>query len=225
MLHFLTANSNWMADGTFKMAPQLFFQLYTIHAIRDNLVFPCLCALLGRKNRRTYEEMWRLIKMYAPNLNPRFCILDFELAAKSAIISAFPHIEVRGCFFHLSQSIWRKIQDLGLKVTYTDDEDTRLYCRMLASLAFLPPEKITEHFEELQENMRGTWINAWVSSMTTLRTIILEDSAEGVVGAQIPRGPLHVLLSSFGLYTTGTKSISRVQIINWKVVQRHAIHV
>ena len=71
MLHFLTANSNWMADGTFKMAPQLFFQLYTIHAINDNHVFPCLYALLGGKNRRTYEEMWRQIKMYALNLNPR----------------------------------------------------------------------------------------------------------------------------------------------------------
>ena len=97
--------------------------------------------------------MWRLIKMYAPNLNPRFCILDFELTAKSAIISAFPHIEFRGCFFHLSQSIRRKIQDLGLRVTYTDDEDIRLYCRMNASLALFPPEKITGHFEELQKDM------------------------------------------------------------------------
>lgn len=153
MLRFMTANSNWMADGTFKVAPQLFFQLYTIHVIKDNHVFPCLYALLAGKNRRTYEEMWRLIKMYAPNLNPRICILDFELTAKSAIISAFPHIEVRGCFFHLCQSIWRKIQDLGLRVTYTDDEDTRLYCRMLGSLAFLSPEKITGHFEKLQEDM------------------------------------------------------------------------
>ena len=124
MLRFMTANSNWMADGTFKVAPQLFFQLYAIHVIRDNHVFPCLYALLAGKNRRTYENMWRLIKMYAPNLNPRFCILDFDLTAKAAIISAFPRIEVRGCFFHLCQSIWRKIQDLGLRVTYTDDEDT-----------------------------------------------------------------------------------------------------
>ncbi|KAL8621140.1 hypothetical protein ACOMHN_004811 [Nucella lapillus] len=153
MLRFMTANSNWIADGMFKVAPQRFFQLYTIHVIKDNHVFPCLYAILAGKNRRTYEEMWRLIKMYAPNLNPRFCILDFELTAKAAIISAFPHIEVRGCFFHLCQSIWRKTQDLGLRVTYTDDEDTRLYCRMLASLAFLSPEKITGHFEKLQEDM------------------------------------------------------------------------
>ena len=67
---------------------------------------------------------------------------------------------------------------------------------MLASLAFLPPEKITEHFEELQEDMSGRDMDQRLGElyMTTLRTIILEDSAEGVVGAQIPRGPLHVLL-------------------------------
>ncbi|KAL8587321.1 hypothetical protein ACOMHN_045568 [Nucella lapillus] len=100
----MTANSNWMADGTFKVAPQLFFS--AVHH-----------------------------------------------SSKAAIISAFPHIEVRGCFFHLCQSIWRKTQDLWLRVTYTDDEDTRLYCRMLASLAFLSPEKITGHFEKLQEDM------------------------------------------------------------------------
>lgn len=97
--------------------------------------------------------MWRLIKLYAPNLNPRFCIIDFELTAKAAIISAFPHVEVRGCFFHLCQSIWRKIQDLGLRVTYTDDENTRLYCRMLAALAFLTPDAIPGHFEKLQDDL------------------------------------------------------------------------
>ncbi|KAL8588584.1 hypothetical protein ACOMHN_034038 [Nucella lapillus] len=43
VLRFMTANSNWMADGTFKVAPQLFFQLYTIHVIKDNHVIPCLC--------------------------------------------------------------------------------------------------------------------------------------------------------------------------------------
>ena len=45
---------------------------------------------------------------------------------------------------------------------------------------------------------------------------MLEDSTVGEDGTQIPRGPLHVLLSSFGQFVIGTKSISRVQIINWK---------
>ncbi|KAL8617649.1 hypothetical protein ACOMHN_047895 [Nucella lapillus] len=45
---------------------------------------------------------------------------------------------------------------------------------------------------------------------------MLEDSAVGEDGTKIPRGTLHVLLSSFGQFATGTKSISRVQIINWK---------
>jgi hypothetical protein len=46
---------------------------------------------------------------------------------------------------------------------------------------------------------------------------MLEDSAVGEDGTQIPHRPLHVLISSFGQFTTGINLISRVQITNWKV--------
>ena len=35
MLSILRTSQSWYADGTFKVAPQQFYQLYTIHAEKD----------------------------------------------------------------------------------------------------------------------------------------------------------------------------------------------
>ncbi|CAK8686790.1 unnamed protein product [Clavelina lepadiformis] len=41
--------------------------------------------------------------------------IDFELASKAALIEAFPQTHIYGCYFHLGQSLWRKIQENGLQ--------------------------------------------------------------------------------------------------------------
>ena len=48
-LSLLTGSETWYADGTFKVLPEYFFQLYTIHAERDGFVYPCEYALLPDK--------------------------------------------------------------------------------------------------------------------------------------------------------------------------------
>jgi hypothetical protein len=35
---------------------------------------------------------------------------DFETAVHSSIREVFPDINTKGCFFHFTQSIWRKAQ-------------------------------------------------------------------------------------------------------------------
>ena len=45
MLRQVEQATTLMCDGTFKVAPRLFFQLYVIHAIRDNYTFPCAYAV------------------------------------------------------------------------------------------------------------------------------------------------------------------------------------
>lgn len=63
--------------------------------------------------------------------------LDFESAVMSVISNLFPDAELHGCNYHFNQSIWRKVQDVGLSVEYKTDSDIRNHIRKCASLAFI----------------------------------------------------------------------------------------
>ena len=58
----LSNNSHWFMDGTFKLCPEIFYQIYTIHALNNNQVFPCVFALLPNKNEVTYNRLFREVK-------------------------------------------------------------------------------------------------------------------------------------------------------------------
>ena len=35
-IRFLSNNSHWFMDGTFKLCPKIFYQIYAIHALKNN---------------------------------------------------------------------------------------------------------------------------------------------------------------------------------------------
>lgn len=55
-LNRLSRCSTWLADGTFRTSPEIFFQVYTLHGLYRNKVIPLLVALLPNKRQRTYER-------------------------------------------------------------------------------------------------------------------------------------------------------------------------
>ena len=59
-------------------------------------------------------------------------------------------VQIQGCFYHLTQNTWRKIHDLGLAQDYKDNDDNKLFCGMIDSLAFLPCDQVLEGMEYLQ---------------------------------------------------------------------------
>lgn len=151
MLNQLSVAATWMCDGTFKYVPKLYYQVYSIHAVRGSNVFPCAYCLLKNKSRETYERVFNILKQHRPDLAPRRISVDFEQAAVRAATNVFPDASVEGCFFHLSQSIWRKLQSIGLRGAYINDDTCRLYCKLLSALAFLPPAEIPAAFEALDD--------------------------------------------------------------------------
>ena len=42
------------ADGTFKIVPDHFLQLYTLHVEKDGFLFPCVYALMTSKSEENY---------------------------------------------------------------------------------------------------------------------------------------------------------------------------
>ena len=61
-LEQLCIHRNWAADGTFKVSPDVFAQLYTIHASVMGYAVPCAYALLIEKTEAAYRQMLRQLK-------------------------------------------------------------------------------------------------------------------------------------------------------------------
>ena len=63
------------------------------------------------------------------------------------------HVQVHGCFYHLTQSTWREIQKLGLAKTYMENDDVKLFCGMLDALAFLPLTDVAEGMQHIRSTI------------------------------------------------------------------------
>ena len=154
-LQFLADSEHWYADGTFKVCPEVFYQLYTVHGQRNGRIFPCVFALLPNKNENTYNTFFQTLFNEVNNLGngPNDVLVDFERSAINALQNR--EIEVKGCcFFHLCSNIWKHVKNLGLAQRYNHEEEFALPLRMISALAFLPPEDVIDGFEELSDTIR-----------------------------------------------------------------------
>ncbi|KAI6648122.1 hypothetical protein LOD99_11931 [Oopsacas minuta] len=146
----------WLADGAFKTVPTFFCQLYTVHCLiggpspfENGHLLPCVYALLPNKSIATYTKMWKVIRDACPNCQPHYFFVDFEQSAINSFNSIWTLTQVKACFFHLSQSVYRKLQSLGLQSEYHNDPEFALTMRMLPALAFVPPELVGWSFQQL----------------------------------------------------------------------------
>ena len=153
-LQCLAESEHFYADGTFKVSPELFFQLYTIHGHQRGNIFPCVFGLLPNKTEATYTRFFREVFGQINEPVVTDILVDFERGAINAIRNASQDIEEKGCFYHLCSNVWKRIQHLGLQQRYNDDQEFSLHLRMLCDLAFLPPDDVVQGFEDLTDHIR-----------------------------------------------------------------------
>ena len=104
----------WYMDGNYVVAPEHFCQLYVIRCPLGNTAVSTVYALLQRKSQATYELLLQAImdkcRLLHMEPDPSTIVIDFEQAMMCAISAVLgDHITVQGCFYHLTQSTWRKI--------------------------------------------------------------------------------------------------------------------
>ena len=97
-------------DGTFKVVPEIFYQLFIIHAVFRQHTVPVVYALLRKRDAGTYSRLFDEVVKIAPNWSLASIMLDFEQASISALKKKFRAVSLSGCYFHLRQSIHRKLQ-------------------------------------------------------------------------------------------------------------------
>ena len=152
MKNLLNLSNTWLVDGTFKLSPEIFYQIYTIHVELNGFDPPCVYVLLPNKTEKTYNRMIEMLSEET-NPNPGKILADFEKAALNAFSKKFPHAEISCCYFHLTQSFNRKINEIGLKTYYENFPEFNLALRMLPALAHVPPAHVKASFELVIEEI------------------------------------------------------------------------
>ncbi|KAI1297761.1 hypothetical protein HDE_04452 [Halotydeus destructor] len=143
-----------LMDGTFQTAPAKSYQLYSMHFVAMDHVFPAIYALLPNQTTRTYRFLLRTVKRYIQGVTgahdawPSTVQIDFEQAMVQALKTEWAVIQTRGCYFHYTQAIWRKTQKVGLATAYIKGFQTegpiRKYVQRISALPMVPETDLDE---------------------------------------------------------------------------------
>jgi len=87
---FLSGSQHWFADGTFRVTPAGFDQLYTIHAFVDGQTYPCVFAPLPARTEAVYQRLLQELGNLGLATAPIAIMTDFEMAAINAFRKKFP---------------------------------------------------------------------------------------------------------------------------------------
>ncbi|KAF0706208.1 MULE domain-containing protein [Aphis craccivora] len=79
---------------------------------------------------------------------PNLFVADFEQAIHNAINEMFPLSKIIGCRFHLSQSWYRKIQNLGLTTDYRSETEIGKWLRNIFGLSFINAVEVGESYTD-----------------------------------------------------------------------------
>jgi hypothetical protein len=108
----------FLGDGTFRMCLKNYYQIYTVHFTLNHHVLPGLYCFVSGKSLDDYTKLFVAVKKLLLDYQPDCFIVDHEVAAMKAFKSVYPAVEIKLCMFHLGQTFWKKIQELGLSSEY-----------------------------------------------------------------------------------------------------------
>ncbi|KAL4112648.1 hypothetical protein QTP88_016396 [Uroleucon formosanum] len=152
-LKLLKDSKIWYMDGTFKVAPILFCQVYVILAEFLGGVHPVVYALLPNKKKQTYVKLFSMINQLQPELHPTSVSCDFEHGAITAIKNSFENINIFGCYFHLSQNFLKKVGELHLLSKYNNDANFYVAIKTIIALAFITLYDLDISADELADEL------------------------------------------------------------------------
>ena len=141
-------------DGTFKSAPQLMTQMVGIHGIFDSgWHFPLAYGLLPGKTQTLYSSLLENLDTFGP-YHPQSVLCDYEFALHNAIAHTWPSATVRGCYFHYSQALWRRLQREDLVLEYqVENSPIRKAFKMIKALPFVPEHLIPTAWRNLKPTL------------------------------------------------------------------------
>ncbi|KAK0425787.1 hypothetical protein QR680_009385 [Steinernema hermaphroditum] len=158
-LNRLAECNTWFADGTFKVAPEMFMQLWVIHGLVHNRVLPFVYCFMPNKLEESYDRILRTLINASPAIssNVRNVYIDFEKAEENAFRACIPRAHIHGCFFHFGQAIWRKLQNLQLASRYLAETHYNHRISMFIALAFCDASDVRQRFDILSNDFLSSY--------------------------------------------------------------------
>ena len=179
MLQWLCKLETICVDGTCQVCPAIFTQLFTINGFIIGQQFLLMYSLQPSKFRDDYNRFSSYLKEEAQNLglqlNTNAVMADFELALVQSVELQFPGADIQGCFFHLSQWLWRRVQATYL---YKNDPDTRWLIHK--AFAFVPLDLWGWHGQALRQMLLAFLrLNSFFTTSTITSIRIQNQSSFG----------------------------------------------
>ena len=147
-LHALNRSKVWLTDGTFKMPPNIFHQLYVIHALEsvDSKAYPCVYALMCDKHTNSYRKLFEKVKQMC-NAGPEIVILDLEQAPMNMIRTFWPDTILEACEFHVKKAMKEQLGKKGCLVAYNSNRRLQFIVNMFRMLMYCPADEIATVYE------------------------------------------------------------------------------
>ena len=79
-LQLLSEYLHWFGNGTFKVCPRIFFQVYTLQNLVQDRIIPCIYALLAYKSEDTYRRFFEEVRNTLDlEHSPQDVMIGFEI--------------------------------------------------------------------------------------------------------------------------------------------------
>jgi hypothetical protein len=102
------------------------------------------------KSENSFEKAFLELKKIV-QIKPKLNISDFEKALINSSRNVFVDCDSKGCLFHLSQSIWKRIGNLGLIKDYNSNLKFKILVKKLLLLAFVPIDDVIISFNLIKK--------------------------------------------------------------------------
>ena len=155
LFHLMIESDQINCDGTFFVTPKpMFYQMYSIHATKDNSSFPILYCLMINKSKELYKKLFMEISRITrvDILNKKmtllgdFEILNFDFFGKN--------VKKSSCFFHFCQNLYKFCMKHS-KIEYQKRGEYYQLARSLMMLALVKKENVKKIFKHLNNKYKG----------------------------------------------------------------------
>ena len=138
-------------DGTFKISPKYFRQLWIIcgHVLDSPDVTPLAYFLLEDQHTSSYTKALQILVQHCPRLTVATVLCDFEQAEHNAMQEVFPDTAIQGCLFHWKQALRQFVKISEFHQDNTVKEDLQ----SIYGLAFIPEDAVLNTWEALKTQL------------------------------------------------------------------------